>query len=38
MNKDNPSITIDDIVNDTKRYLTEEEIEKLKEAYIFYLS
>ena len=33
MNKDNPSITIDDIVNDTKRYLTEEEIEKLKEAY-----
>ena len=33
MNKDNPSITIDDIVNDTKRYLTEEEIEKLKDAY-----
>ena len=33
MNKDNPNITIEDIINDVKRYLTDEEITKLKEAY-----
>ena len=33
MNKDNPNITIDDIVKDVKRYLTDDEIDKLKEAY-----
>ena len=33
MNKDNPNITIDDIVEETKKYLKKEEIDKLKEAY-----
>lgn len=33
MNKDNPNITIDDVVADVEKYLSEEEIEKLKEAY-----
>ena len=33
MNKDNPNITIEDIIKDVKRYLTDEEITKLKEAY-----
>ncbi len=33
MNKDNPNITIEDIINDVKHYLTDEEITKLKEAY-----
>lgn len=37
MNKDNPNITIDDIVNDVKDYLSEKEINKLKEAYLYAL-
>ena len=33
MNKDNPNITIDDIIEEINKYLKKEEIEKLKEAY-----